>query len=154
MDNKLYVNKFFAILMKTMNYAFQEEDNNDLIIKKLIIHLKLSYYDCLYILFYIFKIKNKIFNTNIKIYNEKIQKISKSGIKMFLGASINAYEYRRNEVIELYKINKIKKILKVDEEEIVLIKNTFKDIINNELIIDKEIFNKLKKVVYGSIIKI
>lgn len=70
---------------------------------------------------------------------------------MFLGASINAYEYRRNKVID-FNINDIKGILKVDKEEIVLIRNTFKDIINNELIIDDEIFNKLKKIVHECII--
>lgn len=83
MDNKLYVDKLIIILMKIIDHVFPKEDNNELIIKKLIIHLKLTYYDCLYILFYIFKIKNKIFNMNIEKNNEIKQKITKSGIKCF-----------------------------------------------------------------------
>lgn len=150
MDKEIYVKKLIQIINSIIKHIWNDFNEKDMInIKNLLKKLKISYYDCLYALFYIFKIKPKVINLNI---NNKIEKedIINSDYYMFLGAIINAYEYRRKIEID---INKIKIIMNIDEKKIMLIKNTFIDFINKELMIKDQTFNELLKIIEKKIIE-
>lgn len=144
MDKEIFVKKLIQIIKSIIKHIWIDFNEKDMInINKLLKGLKISYHDCLYALFYIFKIKPKIIDLN-KNYKIKKDNILNSGYYMFIGALINAYEYRRKSEIN---IREIKIILNIDENNIFLIKTTFIEIINKELMIKDQIFNKLLQII-------
>ena len=144
MDKEIFVKRLIEIINSIIKHIWNDFNEKDIInIKKLLKDLRISYHDCLYAIFYMFKIKPKIIDLN---KNDKIEEkyILNSGYYMFLGALMNAYEYRRKKEIN---INEIKIIMNIDEKEILLIKTTFIEFINKELIIKDQIFNKLLQII-------